>query len=177
MQTRQMIIATLAGGPLIGALLGLAIDPVMKPSPEPAWHKIAPDPVLAQPQHLVAAGPQDLSPTWYIDRMPTWKRRAAMRDAAQYDPLGSDYFEPLPEPEPEPLDERPVITIVRGTTAAEVMARRDTSPLDAAAEQAEAAAIDARTAVPGAQSAAGEDEDRRHGDPVPGITLTRQAGI
>ena len=77
MLARTMFLTVLVGGPLAGTLMGMFADPQMKPPPEPAWRSARPDPVYGQPQRIVELGPQDLSPTWYVDRMPTWKRRAA----------------------------------------------------------------------------------------------------
>jgi hypothetical protein len=173
MQPRTVILTALASGPLIGALLGIAIDPTMKPAPEPAWRAIAPDPIVAEPRRMVDAGPQDLSPTWYMDRMPTWKRRAAMREAAFHD----EYYQHYPEPDAEPMDDESVVTVIRGGTVAQASRPRAPSLLDEAAEQAEAAARQANAAMGDVQSAVatayqpeGQEDER------PLITLPEQTG-
>ncbi|MBW8753359.1 MAG: hypothetical protein JF595_04300 [Sphingomonadales bacterium] len=104
MQARTMIAGVLTGGPLLGLALGLAANPHMIPPPEPPWRQHRPDPIFAEPQPIAEAGPQDLSPTWYLDRMPTWKRRAAERAAAADAYRFADYPDyeaPPPEPPPE----------------------------------------------------------------------------
>jgi hypothetical protein len=151
MQPRTVILTALASGPLIGALLGIAIDPTMKPAPEPPWRAIAADRIVTEPQRMVDAGPQDLSPTWYMDRMPTWKRRAAMRDAAFYVEDNPNYYEPAPEP--ALIDDRAIVTVIRGGTATATTGRRMPIPLDEAAERVEAAAHQANTAIGDPQSA------------------------
>jgi len=101
MQARNMILTAVIGGPLAGLMMGIAANPTMVAPPEPSWRSARPDPVYREPQQIVAMGPQDLSPNWYVDRMPTWKRRAAEREAAAYAALQyADY----PEPSPEPAD-------------------------------------------------------------------------
>jgi hypothetical protein len=181
MHSRTMILTALAGGPLIGVLLGLAIDPAMKPAPEPGWHKIDPDPIFTQPQRIVHSGPQDLSPTWYMDRMPTWKRRAAMREAAMYEdaiyaPAGFEY----PEPGLETLDNHPTVTVVRGSTVAEVTSRPGSTPLDDAAEESQAAPRQAIAAIAEMQPSAGAagQDDTSDGGPAPtaAIHLPWQSG-
>lgn len=104
MLARTMFLTVLVGGPLAGTLMGMFADPQMKPPPEPAWRSARPDPVDGQPRRIVELGPQDLSPTWYVDRMPTWKRRAAEREAAAYAlPRYADYpAEPATIPPAEP---------------------------------------------------------------------------
>lgn len=82
MRARTIILSVLGGGPLLGLAMGLAADPHMVQPREPGWHKAQPDPVFTDTQSFVDAGPQDLSPAWSTDRMPTWKRRAAERQAA-----------------------------------------------------------------------------------------------
>lgn len=134
MQARNMILAVLIGGPLAGALMGLAADPKMVPPPEPSWRSARPDPMY-QPQRIAELGPQDLSPNWYVDRMPTWKRRVAEREAAAYASLQyADYPEPSaaptletalePAPEPAPASGPKVVTWPAATPMTEAAADR-----------------------------------------------------
>jgi hypothetical protein len=107
MQARTMILTALIGGPLVGTLLGITANPTMKAPPEPAWRSAQPDPIYAQPQRVVEKGPQDLSTSWYVDRTPTWKRRAAELQAAAYASLPyadppAEQPEELPAPAPKP---------------------------------------------------------------------------
>ena len=136
MQARNMILTALIGGPLAGVMMGVAADPRMKPPPEPAWRSARPDPAYAQPQQIVETGPQDLSPTWYLDRMPTWKRRAAEREAAAYARLHyADYApEPAaepPAPEPEPASSARSVTWSADIPMAEAGAAESGSERDA----------------------------------------------
>ena len=105
MQARTIILSVLGGGPLLGLAMGLAADPHMVQPREPGWHKAQPDPVFTDTQSFVDAGPQDLSPTWSIDRMPTWKRRAAERQAAaDAARISADTVQPDAVAEEEPDD-------------------------------------------------------------------------
>lgn len=136
MQPRKLLLGVLVGGPALGLLMGLAVDPDMVPGPEPTWRKMRPDPIFTEPQRFVDTGPQDLSPTWHLDRMPTWKRRALERELAAY-------AAPPPLPEDEPIeweDDEP-----RQPELAEAAYTRE--PAD-----------DAR-AAPGHHAAAREDEE------------------
>ena len=132
MQTRKLILAVLAGGPLLGILAGLAADPDMVPAAEPPWRKARPDPIFTESQRFVDAGPQDLSP-WSQDRLPSWKRRALAPQAVSYAPPE----EPAPIAEPvvaQPaVAERPSVAVPPPAEAA-------------AAAQAAAAAAAAREA-------------------------------
>ena len=103
MQPRKMILAVLIGGPLLGMLMGIAADPEMIPGPEPTWRKLRPDVIFTQPQRYVDTGPQDLSPTWYLDRMPTWKRRALEQQIAEQQAFEELAYVPeIAELPPEP---------------------------------------------------------------------------
>lgn len=106
MQVRTPILSALIAGPVVGVLMGLAADPTMIPSPEPTWRKMRPDPILADNRVFAESPPQDLSPTWWTDRLPTWKRRALeaewRRFAYEPEPLPALDTEPAPEPELAP---------------------------------------------------------------------------
>jgi hypothetical protein len=69
--------------------------------PEPTWRKARPDPIYADVRVFAESPPQDLSPTWWTDRLPTWKRRALEAEWRRltYEP------EPLPALDPEPVAE------------------------------------------------------------------------
>lgn len=101
MTTGRLVLAVLVGGPFLGLAMGIAANPTMSAPPEPSWRSARPDPIFRESQRLVDAGPQDLSPAWYVDRMPTWKRREAeaeaRRQAAFYVPT---YAEEPTAPEP-----------------------------------------------------------------------------
>lgn len=101
MQPRTVILTTLLGGTLMGTVLGLVVDPQIVPPPEPHWRQLPVAPVPTEPQHYVDLGPQDLSPTWDVDHMPTWKRRALEREAAAYAAWEKAIYAPVPEPQPE----------------------------------------------------------------------------
>ncbi|MBV1690839.1 hypothetical protein KRR38_24960 [Novosphingobium sp. G106] len=153
MQARNMILTAVIGGPLVGMLLGIAAHPTMTPPPEPSWRSARPDPIYSKdPQRIVDYGPQDLSPNWFVDRTPTWKRRAAEREAAAYARLQyADYVpEPLPPPEPEaeaqPPSQMKIVTWPK-------------TPMDEAAE-ARNAERDAQAAAGEARSAAAEPAER-----------------
>jgi hypothetical protein len=129
MNARTMMLAVLGGGPLLGLLAGVAIDPTMKPAPEPYWRRLRPIdvPSNVSPWQFVDAGAQDLSPRWDEDRMPTWKRRALERAtaAATYVPLSNAVYEPETEPAfdapydtREPAYHEPVETVGRPDAAA-----------------------------------------------------------
>lgn len=108
MQPRTVILTALLGGTLMGSCLGLATDPVMVPPPEPHWRKLPVVTISPEPRRYVDLGPQDLSPTWYLDRMPTWKRRALEREAAAYaewQELTYDTVSEAPPPQPEDRSE------------------------------------------------------------------------
>lgn len=146
MQARTMILTALAGGPLVGMLLGITANPTMKAPPEPAWRSARPDPAYAEPQRIVEMGPQDLSTSWYADRMPTWKRRAAQLQEAAYTPLQyADYPADPPEEAAAPAAEP------EQTSGPKVVTWPATPLAEAAAQQAPDR--DAQ-AAPGADGAA-----------------------
>ena len=106
MQPRTMVLTALFGGTVMGAALGLAVDPEIVPPPEPHWRQLPVAPVPSQPQHYVNLGSQDLSPTWDVDHLPTWKRRALEREAAAYAAWEQAVYAPVPEPQPDEWAER-----------------------------------------------------------------------
>jgi hypothetical protein len=106
MQVRTPVLAALIAGPVIGVLMGIAADPTMVPPPEPTWRKAQhnssdPDPIYADSRVFAESPPQDLSPTWWTDHLPTWKRRALEAEWRRltYEP------EPLSALDPEPVTE------------------------------------------------------------------------
>lgn len=101
MQVRTPVLTALIAGPVIGVLMGIAADPTMVSPPEPTWRKARPDPIYADVRVFAESPPQDLSPTWWTDRLPTWKRRALEAEWRRltYEP------EPLPALDPEPVTE------------------------------------------------------------------------
>jgi hypothetical protein len=142
MQARTIILSVLGGGPLLGLAMGLAADPHMVQPREPGWHKAQPDPIFTDTQSFVDAGPQDLSPAWSTDRMPTWKRRAAERQAAaDAARIAADTVPPDAVAEEEPGDD--------GAAAVPVAPQDDASirvTNEAAAADSDASG-DARTAA------------------------------
>lgn len=63
MHARKLLLSVLAGGPILGTLAGLAVDPTMVPPPEPLWrYQAKAVSVPTQAYYQVDAGPQDLSP-------------------------------------------------------------------------------------------------------------------
>jgi hypothetical protein len=108
MRARNLMLAAIGGGTLLGTLGGLAIDTDMKPPPEPSWrHAVQRDFSTSDSYAFIDSGPQDLSPTWYLDRMPTWKRRLLYREA-EYAPLPDyqDFTAELDDELPAPADDR-----------------------------------------------------------------------
>jgi hypothetical protein len=98
MRTRTLFLTVLAGGPLLGALAGLAVDTRMSPPPEPYWrHLAAPVQAPGAFSYLGEQGPQDTSP-YVSDRTPTWKRHLA-RGEPVYAPVPA---EPAPDEAPAP---------------------------------------------------------------------------
>lgn len=152
MQTRNVMLTALIGGPLVGMLLGVAANPTMVAPPEPSWRSARPDPIYSsQPRQIVDYGPQDLSPNWYVDRMPTWKRRAAEQEAAAYARLQYAAYDPEPLPSPEPEAEAPPPSPVK------IVIWPTKTPLDQAAEERNAER-DAQASAGEARSAAAEAE-------------------
>lgn len=155
MQVRNMILTVLIGGPLAGAAMGFAANPTMTAPPEPSWRSARPDPIYSnQPQQIIDYGPQDLSPTWYLDRMPTWKRRAAGQGTAAYARIQYAAYdpEPLPAPEPEAETEAPPPSQMKIVTWPK-------TPLDQAAETRNAER-DAKAPAGETRSAAAEPAER-----------------
>ncbi|HEX8056603.1 MAG TPA: hypothetical protein VF481_08075 [Novosphingobium sp.] len=158
MQVRNMILTVLIGGPLAGAAMGFAANPTMTAPPEPSWRSARPDPIYSsQPRQIVDYGPQDLSPTWYVDRMPTWKRRAAEQEAAAYARMQYAAYEPEPLPAPEAETEAPPPSPVKIVTWPQPPTKQ--TPLDQAAE-ARNAERDAQASAGEARSAAAEPAQR-----------------
>lgn len=104
MQVRTPILSALIAGPVVGVLMGIAADPTMVSPPEPAWRKARPDPIYAESRVFAESPPQDLSPTWWTDRLPTWKRRALEAEWRQltYEPEPLAALDPAPDTEPAP---------------------------------------------------------------------------
>jgi hypothetical protein len=104
MHARKLMLTVLGGGTALGLLFGASIDTRMKPPPEPPWRQTfhPPAPSSNESYRFVDAGPQDLSPTWYVDRTPTWKRHREDR-LPDYAPLQyTEYTEYTELPAPEP---------------------------------------------------------------------------
>lgn len=158
MQTRNVMLATLIGGPLVGMLLGIAANPTMVAPPEPSWRSARPDPIYSsRPQQIVDYGPQDLSPNWFVDRMPTWKRRAAEQEAAAYARMQYAAYDPEPLPPPEPEAEAPPPSPVKIVIWPQNPMKQ--TPLDQAAE-ARNAERDAKASAGEARAAAAEPAER-----------------
>jgi hypothetical protein len=141
MQARTLIVTALIGGPLAGVFMGLAASPEMTRAREPSWRQSRPDAVpdgaMAETARLVDTGPQDLSPTWYLDRMPTWKRRAMadrqaeMRTAA-YMPDTEIYGETIEPPQVVGMVAAPDASAAAGASTVAYEARQATASPEAA---------------------------------------------
>ena len=80
MHARKLLLAVLVGGPILGALAGLAVDPTMVPPPEPLWRHPAKAVVTpTEAYYQVEAPPQDLNP--YL-APPGYRALMARREAA-----------------------------------------------------------------------------------------------
>ena len=94
MRSRDLFLAVLTGGPVLGILAGLATDTTMQPPPEPSWRKVRPDVIFTSAQDpYVSAMPVDFGPPLYGE---TRIMRLARRFAADADELGS-FYPPLGE--------------------------------------------------------------------------------
>lgn len=62
MHARKLTLTVLLGGPILGMLTGLWVNPKMQPMPEPSWRKMKPDIIFTDVGQLAYAGPEDLSP-------------------------------------------------------------------------------------------------------------------
>jgi hypothetical protein len=110
MHARNLMLAVIGGGTLLGTLGGLAINTDMKPPPDPPWRHASQSGRLANDSYqLVDSGPQDLSPGWYADRTPTWKRDLAYRPAV---------YAPVDGPVVDDASDGPVATDPASTFAA-----------------------------------------------------------
>jgi hypothetical protein len=144
MDARKLMLSVLGGGTLLGVALGAVADPTMVPPPEPTWRKMAPDPIYSEPRQFVEHGPVDLSPNWYMDRMPTWKRRELERSMrAVYEPIAEPAFAA------EADDNRPI----------EVAVRDDREPDGDAAEQLTPVRDAGAPAAQAPRPAIADDED------------------
>lgn len=154
MQPRNLMLAVVGGGTLLGTLGGLAVDTQMKAPPDPPWRHTAQAPAESSYQ-LVDSGPQDLSPSWYADRTPTWKRDLAYRPAT-YVALREPAYEPnetfRADPGTDPAavsDEAPTLAAGEHAAAAQKAAAADQAAgapagaPDAAEQRDEPAASDA----------------------------------
>lgn len=157
MHARTMMLTALGGGTLMGLALGVSTNTTMLAPPEPSWRTAVPvHPSPAYSYQLADSRPQDLSPTWYRDRMPTWKRRALEQAGYTIDDLGY----PIP-PEPLPATDDPPPASPREPIPLAIEPRGET-PLDAAAAEAALAAHQAQAptasdARPAAQEPASTD--------------------
>jgi hypothetical protein len=145
MRARNLILAVLGGGTLLGALGGLTVNTQMRPPPDQPWrHTLQKSDFDEESYQFVDSGPQDLSPTWYVDRLPTWKRDRLQQAIPAYLPMSEpDYAD-------EPADEVPPADPT-APSAAQVLAAFD------AAEAAQSAADAVRDAsAPPAPATAAE---------------------
>lgn len=62
MHARKLTLTLLLGGPILGVLTGLWVDPEMKPVPEPSWRRMTPDIIYTGADQFAYTGPEDLSP-------------------------------------------------------------------------------------------------------------------
>ncbi|MEJ5978539.1 hypothetical protein WG901_17945 [Novosphingobium sp. PS1R-30] len=131
MHARRLILSVLAGGPLLGMVMGFAADPEMVPLPEPSWRQAKPDPIFTERQapDIPVFAPTYVTSNTYADRTPSWKRRPI-----EYGTVTAR----VPEPEPIAEAPEPVALVIRPAT----------TPLDEAAEARNAA----RAAAEGAQA-------------------------
>ncbi len=122
MQPRKMILGVLVGGPVLGLLMGLAVDPAMTAPPPSPWAAMKPDPIFAEPRseappRYVAASLEDRTPTW--DRRP-----AAEPQPVAYMPMERMLTERMPS---DKAEERTLRQLVSAAPA---------KPLDEAAASA-----------------------------------------
>jgi hypothetical protein len=99
MRVRDLMLASLGGGLLLGTMLGATTSTTMKPAPEPPWRQAAGSGAGSSQQAKVPQ--QDLGPTWSSeDRTPTWKRHLPENQEADYNALPL-LTEPVAAPAPE----------------------------------------------------------------------------
>ena len=156
MRARNLILAVLGGGTLVGALGGLAVNTKMLPPPDQPWrHTLQKSDFDETSYQFVDSGPQDLSPTWYIDRLPTWKRDRILQ--AMPAPLSMSEPDYVDEPIDEAPDDRAsqpsgmqVLAALEAADAAQSTADavRDASAPPAAATAAEQNASSAADETP-----------------------------
>jgi hypothetical protein len=97
MRLRDLMLAALGGGVLLGSVLGVTTNTTMKPAPEPPWRQTARD-AAERPQYPDATPRQDFSSFWSTeDRTPTWKRRPPEYRTADY--AIPSYRDDAPAPE------------------------------------------------------------------------------
>lgn len=76
MQRHNLVLVAVLGATFAGMLGGIAARPVILPAPLPAEPlPLRTAETAIDTYQFVESGPEDLSPSAYIDRLPTWKRR------------------------------------------------------------------------------------------------------
>lgn len=106
-------LAIVAGGTVLGALAGVAVNPVMKPPPEQPWKERLQKEYVPTPSYrFVEAAPEDLSPPPGWMNGPDPELAAGYGVAPVYEPAFYGDYEleplpPLPEYEPVPAETYP----------------------------------------------------------------------
>jgi hypothetical protein len=106
---RTMLTSILAGGPILGLLIGAIVNPVMKPGPDSPWRTAAREAALQVDSYTFADSyPSDLSPGLpWLNAMGARAAAPLPEDfyRARFASLVPERYEPAPEPryEPEPL--------------------------------------------------------------------------
>lgn len=157
MHARKMLLTVLLGGPILGSLAGLAVDPTMLLPPEPSWRKLKPDVIFTQDSStFVEVPPQDLTPPgWFNYRRVGFTERFAgfsPEDQQRYGEAPTeDFTQPSEAAEPplEPATEEPALP------------KADIGELNSAAAPADRAAAVARQVI--VAEAAPAQEERPDG--------------
>jgi hypothetical protein len=99
MRVRNLMLATLGGGVLLGTVIGATTSTTMKPTPEPPWRQAARSGI--EPSYPPAgAKQQDLGTTsTNADHTPTWKRHLPEYQIADFTVPTHWDFAALPAPE------------------------------------------------------------------------------
>jgi hypothetical protein len=102
MRVRNLMLAALGGGLLLGTVIGATTSTTMKPAPEPLWRQAARS-GIESPTPPAEAEQQDLGTTLKTaDHTPTWKRH--LREYQIADFVVPTHWDFAPPPAPEVAD-------------------------------------------------------------------------